>query len=127
MSAKIRQGLLYLQVPIMRFDNYQTDNFHDEMFDASGIARPEARLLLETIQNLEDGQLERCQRAAEQVARQRGFTHVFAMSLAESFFRSLDYQLTPLHEYPEKVARYSDLEAAGVEIVPKRCFRKALA
>ena len=66
-------------------------------------------------------------RAAEQVARQRGFTHVFAMSLAESFFRSLDYQLTPLHEYPEKVARYSDLEAAGVEIVPKRCFRKALA
>ncbi len=65
--------------------------------------------------------------AAEQVARQRGFTHVFAMSLAEHFFLSLDYRLTPLHEYPEKVARYIDLEAAGIEIVPKRCFRKSLA
>jgi N-acetylglutamate synthase-like GNAT family acetyltransferase len=64
--------------------------------------------------------------ATEQVARQRGFTHVFAMSLAEHFFLSLDYRLTPLHEYPEKVARYSNLEAAGVEIVPKRCFRKSL-
>jgi len=65
-------------------------------------------------------------RAAEQVARQRGFTHVFAMSLAEQFFRSLDYRLTPLNEYPEKVARYSDLEASGIEIIPKSCFRKAL-
>ncbi len=65
--------------------------------------------------------------AAEQVARQRGFTHVFAMSLAEQFFLSLDYRPTPLHEYPEKVARYSDLEASGIEILPKSCFRKALA
>jgi len=64
--------------------------------------------------------------AVEQVARQRGFAHVFAMSLAEPFFRSLGYALTPLDEYPEKVARYSDLEASGVEIVPKRCFRKSL-
>ena len=63
---------------------------------------------------------------SEQVARQRGFAHVFAMSLAEPFFRSLGYALTPLDEYPEKVARYSDLEASGVEIVPKRCFRKSL-
>ncbi|MEQ1946394.1 MAG: circularly permuted type 2 ATP-grasp protein [Bryobacteraceae bacterium] len=58
----------------MRFDNYQNDNFHDEMFDASGVARPEARLLLETIQNLEDGQLERCQRAAERLLLQLGIT-----------------------------------------------------
>lgn len=65
--------------------------------------------------------------AAEQVARQRGFTQVFAMSLAERFFLALGYTRAPLLEYPEKVARYQDLEAAGVEIVPKHCFRKTLA
>jgi uncharacterized circularly permuted ATP-grasp superfamily protein len=58
----------------MRFDTYQTENFHDEMFDATGAARPEARLLLETIQSLEEGQLERCQRAAERLLLQLGIT-----------------------------------------------------
>src|SRR5262245_25457204 len=58
----------------MRFDTYQTDAFHDELFDQTGSARPEARLLLETIQSLEDGQLERCQRAAERLLLQLGIT-----------------------------------------------------
>src|SRR5260370_1244464 len=58
----------------MQFDTYQTDGFHDEMFDETGWARPEARLLLETIQSLEDGQLERCQRAAERLLLQLGIT-----------------------------------------------------
>ena len=44
----------------MRFDNYQTEGFHDEIFAADGIPRPEAQLLLETIQSLEEGQLLRC-------------------------------------------------------------------
>ncbi len=58
----------------MQFDNYQTDGFHDEMFDENGVARPEAGLLLETIKSLEDGQLERCQRAAERLLLQLGIT-----------------------------------------------------
>jgi len=58
----------------MRVAQYQTDGFHDEMFDESGTARPEARLLLETIQSLEDGELQRCQRAAEQLLLQMGIT-----------------------------------------------------
>src|SRR5262245_12915860 len=44
------------------------------MFDASGNPRPEARLLLETIQSLEEGQLLGSQRAAEQVLLQMGIT-----------------------------------------------------
>ena len=40
----------------------------------SGVARPEARLLLETIESLEDGQLLRCQRAAERLLLQMGIT-----------------------------------------------------
>src|SRR5579864_9282506 len=63
------------QVPEqMQFDTYQTDGFHDEMFDENGMARPEARLLLETIQSLEDGQLERCQHAAEPLLLELGIT-----------------------------------------------------
>ncbi len=58
----------------MRFEAYQTGNFHDEMFDASGAVRPEARLLLETVESLEDGQFLRCQRAAEQLLLQMGIT-----------------------------------------------------
>ncbi|MGO4884111.1 MAG: circularly permuted type 2 ATP-grasp protein [Bryobacteraceae bacterium] len=57
----------------MRFHAYQTDGFHDEMFDG-GVARPEARLLLETIESLEDGQLQRCQVAAERLLMQMGIT-----------------------------------------------------
>src|SRR6202166_1300634 len=44
------------------------------MFDASGQVPPEARLLLESIQSLEEGQLLRCQRAAERVLLQMGIT-----------------------------------------------------
>jgi hypothetical protein len=29
----------------MQFYGYQTENFHDEMFDETGAARPRARLL----------------------------------------------------------------------------------
>jgi uncharacterized circularly permuted ATP-grasp superfamily protein len=56
------------------FGSYQTDGFHDEMFDGQGAARPEARLLLETIQSLADGQLLQCQRAAERLLLQMGIT-----------------------------------------------------
>ena len=65
-------------------------------------------------------------RAAEQVARLRGFERVFAMSLALEFFESLGYTDTPLDTYPEKQNRYEELEAAGVQIVPKRCFERTL-
>jgi len=58
----------------MQFANYQTDNFYDEMFDAHGVARPEARLLLETVESLGEGQMQRCQRAAERLLLQLGIT-----------------------------------------------------
>ena len=58
----------------MRLDNYQTDGFRDEMFTETGEARPEAKLLLDTIGALEDGQLQRFQRAAERRLVQLGIT-----------------------------------------------------
>src|SRR5262245_11226038 len=44
------------------------------MFYASGHPRPEARLLLEPIQSLEEGQLLRSRRAAERLLLQMGIT-----------------------------------------------------
>jgi len=73
----------------VRFGSYQTQGFQDEMFDADGIVRPEARLLLDTIESLEDGQLIRCQQAAERLLLQMGITfNVYGDSAgAERIFR----------------------------------------
>lgn len=58
----------------MLFDTYQNDSFHDEMFQADGSVRPEAKLLLETLQSLQDGHLQRSQRAADRMLLQMGIT-----------------------------------------------------
>ena len=58
----------------MQFSSYQTDGFYDEMFEADGTARPHARLLLETIESLSDGQLIRYKHAAERLLLQLGIT-----------------------------------------------------
>ena len=58
----------------MRIDGYDTGGFYDEIFDERGQARPEARLLLDTIGALHEGQLQRCQQAAERILVQLGIT-----------------------------------------------------
>lgn len=61
---------------------------------------------------------------AEAVARRRGISELFAMTLSDGFFESLGYGKTSLARYPEKRARYRALALAGVDIVPKSCYRK---
>src|SRR5215510_13212043 len=58
----------------MRTNGYDTGGFYDEMFDGDGRPRPEAQLLLDTIAALGEGQLQRCQQAAERVLVQLGIT-----------------------------------------------------
>jgi len=58
----------------MQIQSYDTGGFYDEMFDDTGRPRPEAKLLLETIGALGDGQLQRCQQAAERILVQLGIT-----------------------------------------------------
>mgnify|MGYP003704574199 CR=1 FL=1 len=53
----------------MSVPTYDPGEFYDEMFDASGQVRPEARLLLDTLGALGDGQLQRCQQAADRVSQ----------------------------------------------------------
>jgi uncharacterized circularly permuted ATP-grasp superfamily protein len=63
-----------LEGRVVRFDSYHVEGFQDEMFAADGEVRPEARMLLDTIESLEEGQLLRCQRAAEQLLLLLGIT-----------------------------------------------------
>ena len=62
----------------------------------------------------------------ERLARSRDIEELFALSLTDNFFLSLGYKATTISRYPEKLARYDTLSKEGVEIVPKRCFQKAL-
>jgi len=62
----------------------------------------------------------------ERLARARDIEELFALSLTDRFFLSLSYEPTTISRYPEKLARYDTLSKSGVEIVPKRCFQKAL-
>ncbi|MEO5579233.1 MAG: GNAT family N-acetyltransferase [Gemmatimonadaceae bacterium] len=62
----------------------------------------------------------------ERLARARNIAELFALSLTGQFFLSLDYTATDISKYPEKLARYDSLIAAGVQIVPKPCFQKML-
>jgi amino-acid N-acetyltransferase len=65
-------------------------------------------------------------RGVEAAARERGIIELFAMTTAEAFFESLGYQRSSVEEYPEKLARYELLRAAGVNVVERACYRKLL-
>ncbi len=62
----------------------------------------------------------------ERLARARNIAELFAISLSEQFFLSMDYSSTPIVNYPEKLARYDVLAEAGVRVIPKPCFQKQL-
>jgi uncharacterized circularly permuted ATP-grasp superfamily protein len=84
------------------FHSYQTDGFYDEMFDEQGKPRPEARLLLETMESLEDGQLLRAQSAAERLLLQMGITfNVYGDSAGTEKIFPFDLipRIVPAHEW----------------------------
>jgi uncharacterized circularly permuted ATP-grasp superfamily protein len=84
------------------FHSYQTDGFYDEMFDADGKPRPEARLLLDTMEHLEDGQLLRAQSAAERLLLQMGITfNVYGDSAGTEKIFPFDLipRIVPAHEW----------------------------
>jgi uncharacterized circularly permuted ATP-grasp superfamily protein len=58
----------------MRFSDYQTEGFYDEMFDPENRVRPHARLVQDVIECLSDGHLLRYKHAAERLLLQLGIT-----------------------------------------------------
>ncbi len=86
----------------MQFDSYQTDGFYDEMFDAEGQPRPEARLLVETIQAAQSEQLARCQPATDRLLLQMGITfNVYGDSAGTEKIFPFDLvpRIVPAHEW----------------------------
>jgi uncharacterized circularly permuted ATP-grasp superfamily protein len=64
------------------------------MFAANGEARPEARMLLDTIESLEEGQFLRCQKAAERLLLELGITfNVYGQSAGTE--RIFPFDLVP--------------------------------
>ena len=58
----------------MKFSQYCTDGYFDELFEAGGEPRQGARLLIERLEALENDELERRRRAAETAMLQMGIT-----------------------------------------------------
>ncbi len=88
----------------MRFDQYETDGFYDELFEGPGRPRPEARLLVERIQSLSDGDVIRRQAAAEEALMQMGITfNVYgAEGGAERIFPfDIIPRIIPAHEWDD--------------------------
>jgi uncharacterized circularly permuted ATP-grasp superfamily protein len=127
----------------MRFESYQTDGFHDEMFDESGKVRPEARLLLETIESLGEGQVLRCQRSAEQLLLQLGITfnvygdsagteRIFPFDLITRIVRSdewewiergLKQRIHALNEFIDDI--YHEQKILKDKVIPEEVIRSA--
>jgi len=86
----------------MDFSSYNTDGFYDEMFEAGAAPRPHARLLLETVEALDDGHLLRYKHAAERLLLQMGITFNVYGDLAGTeriFPFDLIPRIVPAHEW----------------------------
>lgn len=65
--------------------------------------------------------------AAEKLARERGHTELFAISLAEPLFLAMGWKESSIVHYPEKIARYQKISRSELSIGRKFCFRKDLS
>ena len=60
--------------PLMHFENYETGDFFDELFEAPGCPRSGAKLLIEKLESLPEGDLLLKHKAAEAMLMQMGIT-----------------------------------------------------
>ena len=127
----------------MQLNSYQTDGFYDEVFDSECKARAEARLLLETIESLEEGELLRCQRVAEALLLQMGITfnvygdsagteRIFPFDLIPRIVRAeewdwiergLKQRIHALNEFIDDI--YHDQKILKDKIIPEEIIKSA--
>jgi len=80
----------------VQFDNYDPEDFCDELFAAKNQPRPEAALLVKTINSLPPGELQRRQQAAENALLKSGVTfNVSSENSQESTERIFPLDITP--------------------------------
>jgi uncharacterized circularly permuted ATP-grasp superfamily protein len=127
----------------VQFGEYRTDGFHDEMFDEHGGIRPEARLLLETIESLQEGQLQLRQQSAERLLLQLGITFnvygdsagtekIFPFDLIPRIVNALEWQwierglkqrIHALNEFIDDI--YHDQKILKDKIIPEEVIHSA--
>ena len=64
--------------------------------------------------------------AAEELARQRGYPELFAISLADGLFLGMGFEESTILNYPEKIQRYTKISRSELSIGRKFCFTKRL-
>ena len=64
--------------------------------------------------------------AADELARQRGYPELFAISLADQLFLSMGFRESSIERYPEKIARYKAISRSELSIGRKFCFARQL-
>jgi len=64
--------------------------------------------------------------AARELAGQRGYPELFAISLADSLFLSMGFIESSIERYPEKIARYRQISRSELSIGRKFCFSTTL-
>ena len=64
---------------------------------------------------------------AERLARRRGYAEIFAVSFSDDLFLSCGFERVALSAYPEKIARYTALDASEIQVGEKHCFARRLA
>jgi amino-acid N-acetyltransferase len=64
--------------------------------------------------------------AAVELARQRGHTEIFAISLADNLFVGMGFRESTIFDYPEKIQRYLKISRSELSIGKKFCFTRDL-
>lgn len=64
--------------------------------------------------------------AAEDLARRRGYSELFAVSYSDDLFLSCGFERSALSRFPEKIARYQSLDQSEILVGEKHCFSKVL-
>jgi len=65
--------------------------------------------------------------AAEELALQRDFPELFAISLADGLFLGMGFRESTILDYPEKILRYTKISRSELSIGRKFCFSKMLS
>lgn len=127
----------------MRFEKYDLGGFFDEMFLADGRPRPEAKLLVQTIESLPEGELFRRQQAAEGALLHMGITfnvygsdegteRIFPFDLVPRIVsaaewacveRGLKQRITALNLFINDI--YHDQKILRDRVVPEELIRSA--
>jgi uncharacterized circularly permuted ATP-grasp superfamily protein len=119
------------------FQNYDSDGFFDELFDANGTPRPEAQLLIDKIEALPAGELRIRQKAAEAqllkmgitfnvYGRSEGTEKIFPFDIIPRIVSSADWQqieeglkqrIFALNEFLQDI--YNDKKILKDKVVPE--------